>query len=443
MAYLGNTPTQQSFTPAVDFFSGNGSTVAFTLSRPVASVAQVQATIENVPQNPGTAFTVSGNTITFDGAPPSGTNNIYVYYTSPITQVIQPGQGTVGTAQIQEGAVVTADIANGAVTNTKLDIANLNGTGAASMPTGTTAQRPVTPVLGMFRMNSTLGVPEWYDNTTASWVTFADGVPYNVEYLAVAGGGGGSGFGGGGGGGGGVLQNNTLTVNKGNSYPVTVGAGGSAGTGAPLATNGGNSSIAALVVAIGGGASANDNVANGIAGGSGGGAGTAASSTGVGGAGTAGQGNKGGDQNNQLDRAAGGGGASAAGLNGNANSGRAGDGGAGAAYSITGSSVTYAGGGGGGCRSGASASGGNGGSGGGGRGSDSSTNNPSAGSANTGGGGGGAQGFPAGVSSTGANGGSGIVVIRYLGAQRGTGGTVTSAGGYTIHTFTTSGTYIA
>jgi hypothetical protein len=70
-------------------------------------VAQVQATIENVPQNPGTAFTVSGNTITFDGAPPSGTNNIYVYYTSPITQVIQPGQGTVGTAQIQSGVTVS------------------------------------------------------------------------------------------------------------------------------------------------------------------------------------------------------------------------------------------------------------------------------------------------------------------------------------------------
>ena len=101
MAYLGNTPTQQGFIPAIDFFSGNGSTTAFTLSRPVASVAQVQATIENVPQNPGTAFTVSGNTITFDGAPASGTNNIYVYYTSPITQVIQPGQGTVAATQIE------------------------------------------------------------------------------------------------------------------------------------------------------------------------------------------------------------------------------------------------------------------------------------------------------------------------------------------------------
>jgi len=95
MAAIGNSPTQQAFTPAIDYFSGNGSTTAFTLSRPVASVAQVQAVIDNVAQNPSSAYTVSSNTITFTSAPLSGTNNIYVYYTSPITQVIAPGQGTV------------------------------------------------------------------------------------------------------------------------------------------------------------------------------------------------------------------------------------------------------------------------------------------------------------------------------------------------------------
>lgn len=100
MSYIGNTNTTQAFTPAVDFFSGNASTTAFTLSRPVASVAQVQAVISNVPQDPGSAYTVSGNTITFTSAPPSGTNNIYVYYTSPITQVIAPSQGTVGVTQL-------------------------------------------------------------------------------------------------------------------------------------------------------------------------------------------------------------------------------------------------------------------------------------------------------------------------------------------------------
>jgi hypothetical protein len=34
-----------------------------------------------------------------------------------------------------------------------------------------------------------------------------------------------------------------------------------------------------------------------------------------------------------------------------------------------------------------------------------------------------------------------VVIISYPGAQRGSGGTVTSAGGNTIHTFTSSGTF--
>ena len=136
MSYVGNTPTQQAFTPAVDFFNGNGSTTAFTLSRPVASVAQVQAVISNVPQKPGDAYTVSGNTITFTSAPPSGTQNIYVYYTSPITQVIAPGQGTVGTAQLQDGAVITQDIADGAVTPAKLSTGAPTWTSAGKLLVG-------------------------------------------------------------------------------------------------------------------------------------------------------------------------------------------------------------------------------------------------------------------------------------------------------------------
>ena len=108
MAFIGNTPTTQAFTPAVDYFSGNGSTTAFTLSRPVASVAQVQVTIDNVAQNPSSAYTVSSNTITFTSAPLSGTNNIYVYYTSPITQVIAPGQGTVGLTALSATGTASA-----------------------------------------------------------------------------------------------------------------------------------------------------------------------------------------------------------------------------------------------------------------------------------------------------------------------------------------------
>jgi hypothetical protein len=72
--------------------------------------------------------------------------------------------------------------------------------------------------------------------------------------------------------------------------------------------------------------------------------------------------------------------------------------------------------------------------------------NGSSGTVNTGGGGGGTESgydFCCGIGYVGGNGGSGIVIIRYSGSQRGTGGTVTSSGGFTIHTFTSSGTYTA
>ena len=60
--------------------------------------------------------------------------------------------------------------------------------------------------------------------------------------------------------------------------------------------------------------------------------------------------------------------------------------------------------------------------------------------ANTGGGGGGANGLNRGGS--GGAGGSGIVIIHYkTGTATATGGTITTWNGYTIHTFTSNGTF--
>jgi len=95
MSYIGSTPTTQSFIEGTDYFNGDGSTTAFTLSRSVVSVNDIQATINNVVQQPNTAYTVSGTTITFTSAPSAGTANIYVRYLSTTTQSITPSQGTV------------------------------------------------------------------------------------------------------------------------------------------------------------------------------------------------------------------------------------------------------------------------------------------------------------------------------------------------------------
>jgi hypothetical protein len=105
-------------------------------------------------------------------------------------------------------------------------------------------------------------------------------------------------------------------------------------------------------------------------------------------------------------------------------------------------STTYAGGGGGG--NGDSTTRYAGGDGGGGQGGNDveGTRDGDAGTVNTGGGGGGASYLDGSFVATGNAGGSGVVIVRYLGAPKASGGTITESDGYTYHTFTSSGNLI-
>jgi hypothetical protein len=134
MAYIGNTVQNQGFTPAIDYFNGNGVTVTFTLSRPVVSVAQMIVAIDNVIQNPSTAFTVSGNSITFTSAPLSGSNNIWVEYTSLITQynAISQDPSVIGDITATGGYLATGDFGNTFTDGTIVDYV----TGMSRITTG-------------------------------------------------------------------------------------------------------------------------------------------------------------------------------------------------------------------------------------------------------------------------------------------------------------------
>ena len=90
MPYLGNTPSTSFATVVKDSFSGDGSTVAFTLSK-VATTNSVSVFVENVRQEPTTAYAVSGTTLTFTAAPvTSSGNNIYVLHMNPTTTTTHP-----------------------------------------------------------------------------------------------------------------------------------------------------------------------------------------------------------------------------------------------------------------------------------------------------------------------------------------------------------------
>ena len=96
MAYLGNSFNQQMFTPATDFFSGNGVTTTFTLTRPMQSAYGLEVIVNNVQQNPSNTYSINAsNQLVFVVAPSAGLNNIYVNYNAPIAQINGIGQGTV------------------------------------------------------------------------------------------------------------------------------------------------------------------------------------------------------------------------------------------------------------------------------------------------------------------------------------------------------------
>jgi hypothetical protein len=329
-------------------------------------------------------------------------------------------------------------------------------TGYFDLPAGTTAQRPGSPASGMVRFNTETGEPEWYDPAGSQWLGFSKGSDYNVEYLVIAGGGGGgsriSGGGGAGGyrssvsgesSGGGASAESGLTLSSGTTYTVTVGAGGPGSGEWQTRGSNGDDSVFSSVTSTGGGGGGSWNVGSGLdggSGGSGGGAsGSASSPARVGGARTTGQGYAGG--NGAVAPQYGGGGGGGAGGVGGTGTANGGNGGNGVTSSITGSPVPRGGGGGGGVENAGTP--GSGGTGGGGNASGpGSSANGGNGTVNTGGGGGSAGNTGSSAGNGGA-GGDGIVIVRYAGAQRGTGGTVTSAGGYTIHTFTSSGSFIA
>ena len=80
MAYLGASPLASFASPSKDSFNGDGSTTSFTMGQSVPDVNAIEVFVDNVRQEPTTAYTVNGTTLSFTGTPATGSNNIYVIH---------------------------------------------------------------------------------------------------------------------------------------------------------------------------------------------------------------------------------------------------------------------------------------------------------------------------------------------------------------------------
>ena len=155
MAYIG-TPAVDRFTAskAASVYSGNGSTVAFTLEHAVGSDEDILVSVDGVIQEPSVAYAVSsGTTLTFTSAPSNNAgNNIFVYYlfstlgtvahpsTSALSattgtftgNVVIPNGGNIGSAGDTDAIAIAS---NGVVTFSQTPV---NAGLASPFPTATT-----------------------------------------------------------------------------------------------------------------------------------------------------------------------------------------------------------------------------------------------------------------------------------------------------------------
>jgi hypothetical protein len=102
----------------VDTFNGNASTTAFTLSLDPVKEENTQVYVGGVYQPKGT-YAVSGTTLTFSEAPPSGTGNIEVVL-NQITTLTDVGANAVTATSIAANAVGSAEIAANSVDSSEL-----------------------------------------------------------------------------------------------------------------------------------------------------------------------------------------------------------------------------------------------------------------------------------------------------------------------------------
>ena len=117
IVYLGNevlTATSATSETHIDEFNGDGSTVAFTMTRTPAAnnAANFAVFVDNVYQRYGSsyAYTTVGSTLTFTSAPPSGTNNIQCIQLNGVNTLNTVADGSITSAKIADGTIARVDL---------------------------------------------------------------------------------------------------------------------------------------------------------------------------------------------------------------------------------------------------------------------------------------------------------------------------------------------
>ena len=111
MSYIGNTNSENWLTPREEFFSGDGTTTSFSLTRKIYSLSDIVVSVNNVPQNriDSYNYNYTTNSIEFNEAPLPGGNNIAIRYNARQVNLVVPAQGTITGDALGLGAPTWTD----------------------------------------------------------------------------------------------------------------------------------------------------------------------------------------------------------------------------------------------------------------------------------------------------------------------------------------------
>lgn len=108
MGYVGNEPSVNFTSFAKQDITGDGG-ASYTLTHAVANANEIEVFVNNVRQEPTSAYTVSGTALTMTGNVAS-TDDFYVIYLGKALQTTVTPDGSVTTAKIVDDAVTSAKL---------------------------------------------------------------------------------------------------------------------------------------------------------------------------------------------------------------------------------------------------------------------------------------------------------------------------------------------
>ena len=188
MGYVGNEPSVNFTSFAKQDITGDGG-ANYTLTHAVANANEIEVFVNNVRQEPTSAYSVSGTALTMTGNVAS-TDDFYVIYLGKALQTVVPPDASVGTAKIVDSAVTNAKINNSTIDLTTkvtgvLPVAN-GGTGVSS--NFTYAEGTFTPTWSGYdssKINSTSGKYIKIGNQVTVYIKLVTGTANDSSSVAV------------------------------------------------------------------------------------------------------------------------------------------------------------------------------------------------------------------------------------------------------------------